>query len=67
VYYCEGVPDLEERSIESLPARCDNCGATLTDAEKSLALERGSVPVLCSVCAAEEAPAVESAEDLEPS
>jgi hypothetical protein len=60
------VPDLEERSIESLPARCENCGATLTEAEKSLALESGASPVLCSVCAAEEAPAVEASEELEP-
>lgn len=60
------MPDLEEHSIESLPARCENCGATLTDAEKSLALESGAGPVLCSVCAAEDAPAVEASEDLEP-
>lgn len=60
------MPDLEERSIATLPARCESCGATLTEAEKSLALESGASPVLCSVCAAEEAPAVEVSEELEP-
>ena len=60
------MPDLEEHSIATLPARCENCGATLTDAEKRLALESGASPVLCSVCAAEESPAVESSEELEP-
>jgi hypothetical protein len=59
------MPDLEEHTIESLPSRCENCGATLTEAEKSLALEGGSTPVLCSVCAAEDASAVEATEDLE--
>ena len=59
------MPDLEEHSIEKLPERCGNCGATLTDSEKQLALESGSTPVLCSICAAEEAPAVEASEDLE--
>jgi hypothetical protein len=60
------MPDLEEHTIDNLPARCESCGATLTDAEKSLALESGASPVLCSVCAAEEAPSVEAAEGLEP-
>jgi hypothetical protein len=60
------MADLEEHSIVSLPERCENCGAPLTEAEKSLALENETSPVLCSVCAAEEAPAVEAAEDLEP-
>ena len=60
------MPDLEEQTIDSLPERCDGCGATLTESEKQLALESGSSPVLCTVCAAEEAPAVEAAEDLDP-
>jgi hypothetical protein len=45
--------ELEERSIADLPTRCENCGATLTDPEKEAALERGTVPVLCTTCAAE--------------
>ena len=44
---------LEERTIESLPDRCQNCGATLTEAEKARALEDGSAVVLCTTCAAE--------------
>jgi hypothetical protein len=51
--------DLEERSIEHLPDRCQNCGTRLTDAEKQGVLERGSSMVLCSICAAEELPASE--------
>ena len=60
------MPDLEERTIETLPERCANCGASLTEREKQVALESGSTPVLCTVCAAEEEPAVEAADDLEP-
>jgi hypothetical protein len=45
--------DLEERTIEELPANCQSCGATLTDAEKARALEEGSQLVLCTTCAAE--------------
>jgi hypothetical protein len=45
--------ELEERTIEQLPDRCQNCGATLTDAEKQTALEEGTQVVLCTTCAAE--------------
>ena len=55
------MTDLEERSIEALTDRCENCGATLTGAEKRTALERGTTPV----CAAEQSTAVESGEDFE--
>ena len=48
--------DLEERSIEELPDRCENCSALLTDAEKQAALEREPSAVLCTTCAAEEVP-----------
>jgi hypothetical protein len=51
--------DLEERTIEELPDRCQNCGATLTEAEKALALEEGSQLILCTTCAAEAAPIAE--------
>jgi hypothetical protein len=58
--------ELEEHSIETLPERCENCGATLTEAEKQTALERGTKPVLCTVCAAEaEAALDEEVEDAE--
>jgi hypothetical protein len=59
--------DLEEHSIETLPERCENCGATLTEQEKQLALEGGTVPVLCTTCAAEaEAALEEPVEEPEP-
>src|SRR3954462_6169995 len=48
-----GRMELEERTIEQLPDRCQNCGATLTDAEKEPALEEGSALVLCTPCASE--------------
>lgn len=44
---------LEERTLADLPDRCENCGATLTNAEKQAALERATTPVLCTTCAAE--------------
>jgi hypothetical protein len=47
---------LEERSIEELPDRCQNCGARLTDAEKETALEGEASLVLCTTCAAEQVP-----------
>jgi hypothetical protein len=45
--------ELEERTIEELPDACENCGATLTDAEKQAVLERSAGPVLCATCADE--------------
>jgi hypothetical protein len=59
--------DLEERTIEQLPDRCQNCGATLTDAEKATALEEGTPMVLCTTCAVEAEPMPEEdVEELEP-
>jgi hypothetical protein len=57
--------DLEERTIEELPARCQNCGATLTDVEKATALEEGAEVVLCTTCAAEAALPEEEVEEFE--
>jgi hypothetical protein len=51
--------DLEERTIESLPERCDNCGAALTDAEKQRILDEGAPAALCTICAAEQDPALD--------
>jgi hypothetical protein len=45
--------DLEERTIESLPDRCENCGATLTPAEKQRILDEGAALALCTTCAVE--------------
>ena len=58
--------ELEERTIEQLPDRCQNCGVKLTDAEKETALTDGppSGLVLCTTCAAEVVP-VEDSEDSE--
>ena len=47
--------ELEERSVETLPENCQNCGATLTEAEKAAALEDPGPLVLCTTCAAEAA------------
>ena len=50
------MPDLEERSIERLPDRCQNCGTALTDDEKATALESPGSIVLCTTCASERVP-----------
>jgi methionyl-tRNA synthetase len=56
--------DLEERTLEKVGDRCEECGARLTPAELSAALESGG-PALCSVHAAENLPLAdeESAEE----
>ena len=54
---------LEERTIEQLPGRCQNCGAELTDAEKQAALTEGASQVLCTTCAAEVVPLEEGEEE----
>jgi predicted RNA-binding Zn-ribbon protein involved in translation (DUF1610 family) len=57
--------ELEERTIEQLPDRCQSCGAQLTDAEKRTALTEGppSGLVLCTTCAAEVVPVEEAQEE----
>ena len=45
--------ELEERTIEELPERCGNCGATLTGEEKQRILDEGASLALCTICAAE--------------
>jgi hypothetical protein len=45
--------ELEERSIEELPERCESCDATLTPTEKQRILDEGSSVALCTICAAE--------------
>ena len=58
--------DLEERSLDDTIAQtCAVCGAKLTQAEIKDAREVGG-PFLCTVHAAEEAPADEIASDVEP-
>ncbi len=43
---------LEERTLESVGERCEECGARLTSQELQLALERGG-PTLCTIHATE--------------
>jgi len=60
------MAELEERTIEQLPDSCENCGATLTDAEKKAYLTEGaSGPVLCAVCADEVVPLAEEDPEAE--
>jgi hypothetical protein len=51
--------DLEERSIEELPERCESCGATLTRVEKQRILDEDASVALCTTCAAEQVPIAE--------
>jgi hypothetical protein len=45
--------ELEERTIDQLPERCGNCGATLTAAERQRILDQDETVALCTICAAE--------------
>jgi uncharacterized protein with PIN domain len=47
--------DLEEKSLEQIGDRCEECGAKLTKAEIEAALESGG-PALCTVHADEVVP-----------
>ena len=44
--------DLEEKTLEQVGDRCEECGAKLTERELELVLERGG-PSLCSIHMAE--------------
>jgi hypothetical protein len=54
--------DLEERSLDEVGDRCEECGAKLTRAEMQAALESGG-PALCTVHADEFVP-VDDEDDL---
>ncbi len=54
--------DLEERTLESVGDRCEECGARLTAREQQAALEAGP-PALCAVHAAE---VVDAGDEAEP-
>ena len=56
--------DLEERTLETVGERCEECGARLTEAELKTALESGG-PSLCTVHAAETTVLVDD-DDAEP-
>jgi uncharacterized protein with PIN domain len=47
--------DLEEKTLDQIPDRCEECGAKLTKAEMEAALESGG-PALCTVHAEEVVP-----------
>lgn len=47
--------DLEEKSLDQVGDRCEECGAKLTRAELQTVLESGG-PALCSIHAAEDEP-----------
>jgi hypothetical protein len=56
--------DLEERTLETISDRCEECGAQLTPAELEAVLESGG-PVLCSIHAAEVVPVADEDSDAE--
>jgi uncharacterized protein with PIN domain len=53
--------DLEEKTLEEVGDRCEECGAELTPAEIQAIMESGG-PALCSIHAAEDEPGL-AAED----
>ena len=55
--------DLEERTLEDIPNRCEECGAELTPQELEAVLESGG-PALCTIHAAEVVPAADEDADL---
>ncbi len=55
--------DLEEKTLEQVGDRCEECGAKLTERELEQVLESGG-PALCAIHAQEEVP-VSDQDDLE--
>jgi methionyl-tRNA synthetase len=47
--------DLEEKSLDQVGDRCEECGASLTPAEMQTAMESGG-PALCTIHAEETEP-----------
>ena len=56
--------DLEEKTLDRLGDRCEECGAKLTPAELQAAMESGG-PALCSIHAAEDEPGLVAQEGFE--
>jgi hypothetical protein len=56
--------DLEERTLETIDDRCQECGAQLTREELEAVLESGG-PSLCKIHAAEVVPLSEEDDTLE--
>ena len=53
--------DLEEKTLETVGDRCEECGAKLTQRELEQVIESGG-PVLCSIHAAEVVPVGDDAD-----
>ena len=51
--------DLEEKTLDEVGDRCEECGAKLTRQELQAAMESGG-PALCSIHAAEDEPGLEA-------
>ena len=67
LWRCRGVVrlgrmDLEEKTLEKLGDRCEECGAKLTPAELQAAMESGG-PALCSIHAAEDEPGLAASDE----
>ena len=56
--------DLEERTLEKVGDRCEECGAKLTAAEQQAAMESGG-PALCSIHAAEDEPGLAADDEFD--
>ena len=56
--------DLEERTLDDISDRCEECGARLTPQELEAVLESGG-PVLCSIHAAEVVPVADEDPEVE--
>lgn len=54
--------DLEEKTLETLQERCEECGTRLTQGEIAAALDSGK-PFLCTPCAAEQVDLEDEAEE----
>jgi hypothetical protein len=52
--------DLEEKTLEQVGDRCEECGAKLTERELEQVLEAGG-PALCTIHAQEEVPLSDAA------
>lgn len=53
--------NLEERTLDQIGDRCEECGAKLTPAELQAVMESGG-PALCSIHAAEDEPGLSADE-----
>ena len=54
--------DLEEKTLETVGDRCEECGAKLTPRELEQVIEAGG-PALCTIHAQDVVPVTEEAED----